>query len=162
MNIQKVKQLQDSFVVNDAIFVPNDTKNSAYQEIQEWIAQEGNVIEPEFTPEEFLQKAKDAKIAEIRAIKETELYKPVSYMSRIFISTERASGNIVGALQIISGDVFNWIDSNGNSITMTRAEFEGLGMAILVQRSAVYLKESQKYQEIAEAETIQDVQNITW
>lgn len=110
----------------------------------------------------LLQKAKDAKIAEIRAIKETELYKPVSYMSRIFISTERASGNIVGALQIISGDVFNWIDSDGNSIIMTRTEFEGLGTAILVQRSAVYSKEAEKYLEIKNAETVEEIEAIEW
>lgn len=109
----------------------------------------------------FLQKAKEAKTAEIRAIKETELYKAVSYMGKVFAASERASGNITASL-VLNGETVNWLDNDGNPVSMTRAEFQGLGIAIKNQRSLVYFKESQKYQEIAAASTIEQVNAITW
>lgn len=109
----------------------------------------------------FLQKAKEAKIAEIRAIKETELYKPVSYMGKVFAASERASGNITASL-VLNGETVQWLDNEGNPVSMTRAEFQGLGIAIKNQRSLVYFKESQKYAAIEAATTIEQVNAITW
>lgn len=156
MEIQKVKQLPDNFVVNGTIFVPNDPLNSYYQQIQDWV-KKGGIIEPF----DFLQKAKEAKIAEIRAIKETELYKPVSYMGKVFAASERASGNITASL-VLNGETVQWLDVDGNPVSMTRAEFQGLGIAIKNQRSLVYFKESQKYTAIEMATTIEQVNAIAW
>ena len=68
MEITKVKQYEDGFLVNDIHGVPNDPANSAYQMVQEWIAQ-GNTPEPEFTPEELAarQEAEEAAAAEQEA-----------------------------------------------------------------------------------------------
>ena len=108
-----------------------------------------------------LEKAKNKKTAEIREKKESELYKPVAYLGKTFAASERASGNITASL-VLNGETVNWLDNDGNPVSMTRAEFQGLGIAIKNQRSLVYFKESQKYQEIAAASTIEQVNAITW
>ena len=45
---------------------------------------------------------------------------------------------------------------------MTKTQFQGLGVAIKNQRSAVYFIEAQKYKAIADAKTIQEVEAIIW
>lgn len=108
-----------------------------------------------------LQKAKEDKIAEIRERKEIELYKPVSYMGKTFFASERASGNIIASL-LLNGDTVVWLDTNGDPVNMTKTQFQGLGVAIKNQRSAVYFIEAQKYKAIADAKTIQEVEAIIW
>ena len=51
MQINSVKQKDNGFLVNGSFIVPNDPKNSDYQEIQKWIASGGSIV-PEFTKEE--------------------------------------------------------------------------------------------------------------
>ena len=67
MDIQKVKQVGEGYLVNGTLSVPNAPANRHYQMIQSWLEIEGNNIEPEFTPEELLVKqaieAKEAKRA---------------------------------------------------------------------------------------------------
>jgi len=68
MQIFKVKQQENGYLVNDTMSVPNAAGNRHYQMVQEWIAQ-GNTPEPEFTPEELAarQEAEEAAAAEQEA-----------------------------------------------------------------------------------------------
>lgn len=52
MEIITVKDLQETFLLNDVIFVPKVEDNSTYQLILEWIAA-GNTPAPQFTQEEL-------------------------------------------------------------------------------------------------------------
>jgi hypothetical protein len=64
MQITKVKEYGDGYLVNGIHSVPNAPSNSHYQMIQAWLEIEGNNIEPEFTPEELVVKqAKDERAA---------------------------------------------------------------------------------------------------
>jgi len=49
-SIEWINTVQYSFdgfyKINDSIFAPNDEKNRYYQQVQEWEAVEGNIIEP--------------------------------------------------------------------------------------------------------------------
>ena len=69
MNIQKVKEFENIYLVNDSISIPKDDSNKDYKEVLEWIA-EGNTPDPEFTEAEILQNAKDAKIKELEIFHE--------------------------------------------------------------------------------------------
>ena len=67
MEIIKVKQKENGYLLNDNMSVPNAPGNRHYQMIQKWIA-EGNTPEPEYTPEELA--AKEALEAEEAAKQE--------------------------------------------------------------------------------------------
>lgn len=64
MSIINVKELESSYLVNDAICVPKNPENSDYQKIQKWIS-EGGVVEKE----DLLAKAKQEKISKIKFIR---------------------------------------------------------------------------------------------
>jgi hypothetical protein len=61
MEIQKVKDIGESYLVNNFLSVPKSEGNRHYAMVQEWIA-EGNTVEPQFTDEEIAkQKAEQVK-----------------------------------------------------------------------------------------------------
>jgi hypothetical protein len=109
----------------------------------------------------LLQEAKNSKIAEIKAAKDEALYLPIDYLDTQFISSEKASQNILGAL-VLNGDNNYWLDINGNVLVLSRAELEQLGILIKTQRGMVYNNESTKITAINNATTIEEVNNITW
>jgi hypothetical protein len=109
----------------------------------------------------LLQEAKNSKIVEIKAAKDEALYLPIDYLDTQFISSEKASQNILGAL-VLNGDDNQWLDINGNVLVLSRAELEQLGILIKTQRGMVYNNESTKITAINNATTIEEVNNITW
>lgn len=91
MEITKVKDLGNSYLLNDSISVPKAAGNYHYQAIQEWIAN-GGTMEPEFT------------LAELKAKKLAELN------SYHFSSTEIRSAKINNVLPIsLSGEGRNLV-----------------------------------------------------
>jgi hypothetical protein len=73
MQITKVQEQKNGYLVNDSIFVPNAQENSDYQAIQKWIA-DGGIIEAF----DFLAEAKLAKIAQLKTNRNEALGKPYS------------------------------------------------------------------------------------
>jgi len=65
MQIEKVIDQDDSYLVNDSTSVPKEEDNSDYKAIQKWIA-EGNKILVK-SDEDILQEAKKEKITQCRA-----------------------------------------------------------------------------------------------
>ena len=63
--INTVKKQGDGWLVNGTTYVPNDTANRYYQEVQEWIAQ-GNTPEPQYTDEQIFTKNKSSKTNEVK------------------------------------------------------------------------------------------------
>lgn len=86
MIINTVKELENSYLVNDSTNVPKAIGNSDYQKVQEWIA-EGNTPDPEFTEAEILQNAKDAKIAELEAFHESDSARILTINEKFQVNT---------------------------------------------------------------------------
>ena len=63
MNINTVKDLGDSYLVNNYLILPKDSTNRDYRKVQEWLSVEGNDALPRYT----LSELKDVRIAEIKA-----------------------------------------------------------------------------------------------
>ncbi len=63
MNINTVKDLGVSYLVNGVVDVPKNPTNRDYRKVQEWLSIEGNNALPKYT----LLELKDIKIAEIKA-----------------------------------------------------------------------------------------------
>lgn len=160
MIINTVKELKDSYLVNNLLMVPKDNGNSDYQRIQDWIV-EGNIPDPEFTPAELLQNAKQDKIKEIEQAKTNAIYTPIKYNGNTFFTTEKANSNILGAI-ILDQTSYNWLDASGNSISMTVDALKALAGLIATQRSLVYNREATKLKLIKNARTVAGVNKISW
>lgn len=83
MKIEKVKEMESCYIVNDCNAVPKNSENSDYQQIQKWI-QEGGVVEQE----DFLTKAKLKKIAEIKSTRDQKNIEPITDFEAFLLDDE--------------------------------------------------------------------------
>ena len=89
MQITKVQEQKNGYLVNDSIFVPFAQNNSDYQTIQKWIAN-GGAIETF----DYLAEAKANKIAQLKANRNAALEKSHE-SSQAFEIIDDALGNKV-------------------------------------------------------------------
>ena len=87
MNIETVKDLENSYLVNGSTTVPKDSSNSDYKKVQDWIA-EGNTPDPEFTPAELLENAKKDKIKELNNFHESDEVRVLTINENFQVSTD--------------------------------------------------------------------------
>jgi hypothetical protein len=74
MEITSVKDLNETFLLNESIFVPKAEDNRDYQLVLQWIA-DGNTPEPQFTQAELDAQVLVASIAEaLQYLKDTDFY----------------------------------------------------------------------------------------
>lgn len=71
--IEKVKEMERCYIVNDCNAVPKNPDNSDYQKIQQWIADGGSVEQ-----EDILAKTKLEKIAKIKLIRDQKNIEPIT------------------------------------------------------------------------------------
>ena len=64
--IETVKLSGSGYLVNNSMYVPNDSANTDYKAVQVWLS-EGNTPEPEFTEEELAQQELQVKLSEAQA-----------------------------------------------------------------------------------------------
>lgn len=72
MEILNVKYQTNGFVVNNQFFIPKNESDLDYQNIKLWI-EAGGVVEPEFSEEELLYKAKYSKKLIIKNLRTSSL-----------------------------------------------------------------------------------------
>lgn len=78
--IEKVKETEHCYIVNDCNAVPKNPDNSDYQKIQRWIA-DGGVVEEE----DILAKTKLEKIAKIKSIRDQKNIEPITSQQAFLI-----------------------------------------------------------------------------
>lgn len=83
MQIQKVKEQEKIYLVNDSIAVPKNPDNSDYQRIQKWIA-EGGIAEKE----DQLPELKLQKISQIKLIRDQKNTEPLTNYKAFLIDDE--------------------------------------------------------------------------
>jgi len=83
MQIQKVKEQEKIYLVNDSIAVPKNPDNSDYQRIQKWIA-EGGIVEKE----DQLPQLKLQKISQIKLIRDQKNTEPLTDYKAFLIDEE--------------------------------------------------------------------------
>ena len=83
MQIQKVKEQEKIYLVNDSIAVPKNSDNADYQRIQKWIA-EGGIAEKE----DQLPELKLQKISQIKLIRDQKNTEPLTDYKAFLIDDE--------------------------------------------------------------------------
>jgi len=83
MEIITVKKLgTDFFLLNGTLQVPKDPNNTNYKEILGWV-ENGGIVEPEFTAEELLIRAKTEKLAQLEINYQHFVDKPFKATSKL-------------------------------------------------------------------------------
>lgn len=106
-----------------------------------------------------LEEAKAAKIIQLKKDKDTALYTHIEYLDTFFISSEKATQNILGTLAL-NGDNNLWLDSNGHKVTLSKMQLKELGILIKNQRTAAYVKEASYTSQIKACTTIEELNSI--
>lgn len=158
MKIKTVKQIKDIFLVNGSISVPNDANNKDYRAVQNWIA-EGGQVSPEFSDAELLENAIERKKQEIEEQRKTFIYLPVDYLSTSFTNSE-VSGNNLQAVFSFLEEPIDWLDINGNPVTLTKAKVKTLISLIMQHRSKGYFLEASLKKEADACKTVKQVNDL--
>lgn len=112
-----------------------------------------------------LEEAKEAKIVQIKKDRDVDLYKNVVFNEREYVASEKASSNITGAVVILmasAGNIYPWLDAEGNSISLTKDELVTLGNLIAQQKGTSYAKEATLVKQVNDANSVEEVYNINW
>lgn len=180
MKIEKVKEMESCYIVNDCNAVPKNSENSDYQQIQKWVA-EGGIVEKE----DLLAKAKLKKISEIKSIRDQRNIDPITdfeaflfdeegnkteqksyfifYTNRHQTNPASDPDSIISRALDLSTMPYFTKDINGNKITI---ELTSEIAALLRQRIGQRNNDNYKLSSTIEAEinnstTIEEVEAIT-
>lgn len=154
MQITKVQEQKNGYLVNDSMFVPQDEQNSDFQKIQKWIKEGGDIEKYDALPE-----AKMKKIAEIKAARDIFMYSDVNYSSQSFINSLISGNNLIAAIAL-AHDSISWLDSSGKTVVLTISEARELASLMIEKRSAGYFKETNFQAEVAACKAIGELSAI--
>jgi hypothetical protein len=111
------------------------------------------------TNEEILQKAKDAKIAQITPARDAFMYADIEYNGSFFINSQ-VSGNNLTAEIATQTPVIEWLDSSGNQVDLTLEQAKELSTLIKAKRRTAYFKEATLLAQINACQTLEELENI--
>lgn len=109
--------------------------------------------------EDFLQKIKKNKEIEISYRRKAFIYSPVEYLGTKFINSEVSGNNLQAAYAFIDEPI-EWLDIEGNPVTLTKLQVKELIGLILQQRSKGYFLEAQFKKQINDCSTVEEVNNL--
>ena len=88
-----------------------------------------------------LQESKDLKLAQIVPARDAFMYSDIEYNGSFFTNSLVSGNNLTSALAIM-GTSIDWLDTSGNSVSLTKAEAKELAGLMLDKRSLGYFKEA--------------------
>ena len=172
VKFNKLDNKVTGYFPNELIY-PNesfvDTDDIGYVEVtrEEW--EVGNdkdmiVIDNTFqeyvkTDQELLDEAKISKIAKVKENKNASIYLPIDYNGLTFVNTEVASGNLQSAYTFTEESV-EWLDIEGNTITLTKQQMAELAQLMIAHRSSVYFQEANMIKLITASLTTEEVEAV--
>ncbi len=181
MQITKVEQQKNGYLVNEAIFVPQAEQNADYQAIQKWIADGGTV-----ETQNLLLEAKVQKISEIKAARDQKNIEPITEFSAFVLDdegkktsqksyflfyTNRHQTNpnsdpdsIIARVLDLGAMPYFTKDLNGNKIAvdLTLDIAKSLRLAICQRNDTNYKISSSIEVKITDASTLEEVEAIGW
>lgn len=113
------------------------------------------------TPEEAINLAKEFKIQENDNARDIALNQGVIYQGILFDSDTDQKANLLGAvLQMSDEDTIEWYGMNNNVLVCTKQDLLNIGGLITQLHTFCWTKNAEIKNEISEAATIEEVENI--
>jgi hypothetical protein len=156
MQITKVKEFKNFFIVNEVISVPKEPENPIYQKVKAWI-DEGGTTENEFT----LSEIKEKKIIEIEIKRKEFQYSQITINGKTYKNTESAQNKFFNLILTTSVFPINWRlidDVTWTDLTETQAN--NLLTRIKEKELSAYQQESNFITLVNAAESAEDINSI--
>ena len=106
-----------------------------------------------------LGKLKTAKINQVTANRKDFIYSPIDYNNSTFINSEISGNNLQVAYQF-SEESIEWLDIEGNTITLTKLQLGELIGLIMSKRSSGYFQEATLIKAIKACSTMDELELI--
>ena len=170
MQITKVQEQKNGYLVNHSIFVPNAQDNSDYQAIQKWIA-DGGIVEAF----DYLAEAKLTKIAQLKTklISAKELETPrkgslESYeIDGVFRTFKVKLSDLATVVARVSrlekaavGTTAQWTDIDGNRLDLNLEQFQCLRNHLDVRDQNLHTLYEAMKSEIKACTTLEELEAI--
>jgi hypothetical protein len=167
MNIESVKITIGGYNITsegNKFFIPNDAENLDYQAILTWLAQ-GNSVEPEFTDQQLLVRAKEIKKNEIKELRTTLL--AVNILAKnidgksYYVKTDPEINLFSSAILMEEGSTRIWgcfCEGEKILIELTKAELLSIANHYEVRKSQEYNLCDLRRAEVSLLTNIEDVE----
>ena len=181
MIIEKVKEMESCYIINDCMAVPKNSENSDYKKIQKWIT-EGGIVEQE----DLLAKAKSLKISKIKYERDQRNIEPITnqqafildedgvktseqsyflfYTNRHLTNPTSDPSAIISRVLDLGAMPYFTRDAENNKITveLTSDLVKSLHQAIAQRNDDNYKLSNEIEIAINNATTIEEVEAISW
>lgn len=125
---------------------------------------------PPPSAEELLELAKQEKLAEIRAKRDSLLEGSIEYKGHTFQTREKDKLNINGAVTNLMLDMQSaksiseiiWIDINDEKVSFTPSDFLVFASSVAYQTQEITFKANTLKASIEAAKSVEEVQKIIW
>lgn len=125
---------------------------------------------PPPSAEELLEQAKQEKLAEIRAKRDSLLEGSIEYKGHVFQTREKDKLNINGAVTNLILDMQStksiseiiWIDIHDEKVSFTPSDFLIFASSVAYQTQEITFKANTLKASIEAAKSVEEVQKIIW
>lgn len=168
------KPLQDDYLVIDGIKKENTADNtfSKYAKCAEWcnetqlalIEDKGEYYECVATPAPSLGELKQAKINELKTIRDTEEVKPIAYNGNLFDFDDKARDRINSAIIALSitGQSIEWTTADNTNALVTADDLRGVVANVAVRSNELHVRYRELKELVEACTTKEELDIIQW
>lgn len=147
----------------------NDMSN--YTELANWcnsnnatIEDKGEYYECVAIPAPSLDELKQAKLKELKTIRDTEEVKPIEYNGNLFDFDDKARDRINSAIIALSitGQSIEWTTADNTNVLVTADDLRCVVANVAVRSNELHVKYRELKVLIESCTTKEEVENITW
>lgn len=130
------------------------------------IADDGTVYEkPAPTDAELLEAAKPAKIAELKAQRDSKEVEPIEYGGNLYDYDDKARERINAAIIALesagTSATLTWTTADNQDVSVTAADLRAIVAAVAVRSNALHIAYRKAKAQVEQATTIAEVEAIT-
>ena len=112
-----------------------------------------------------LEEVKEAKIKELKQIRNTFEVSPIEYEGNLFDYDEDSRDRISIARQAMEDGLMEsitWTTADNQRVEITLEDFKGINSLSALRSNGLHVKYNNKKAEVQKAETIKEVEGIKW
>ena len=115
-------------------------------------------------PAKTIDELKQAKINELKTIRDNEEVKPIAYNGNLFDFDEKARDRINSALIALSitGQSIEWTTADNTNVTVTADNLCGVIAAVVVRSNELHVKYRQLKEQVEACTTKEQLEKIEW
>lgn len=153
-------------------FYKNSLNDEEYAKCAEWcnetqqayIEDKGEYYECVAIPAPSLDELKQAKINELKTIRDTEEVKPIAYNGNLFDFDDKARDRINSAIIALSitCQSIEWTTADNTNVVVTADDLRGVVANVAVRSNQLHAKYRELKEQILACTTAEEVAKIAW